>query len=122
MTTAFETVLDGEAVKFETQCALGQLQIGRQASELLPLLASCGSTHNEAYALAYNCALLSQVLRGEHACETARVVLRRFTLAEIAGLARVYFEHGDHTFDDDSWGDDCEYGVNESYDAEVSHV
>ena len=77
----------------------------------------------QAYALAYNCVLLFQTLRGQDAVPSPEGALDRFTLCQIADLCRLYWEHSDQAFDrarppaDAVWYDEC--AVNESWDAQT---
>ena len=107
----------GKQLLFERQTAASQLSHPRRARAQLPLLAAKGLCGESAYALAYNCVLLWQTLRGVDRLASPRAALRRFSLGEIARLSECYFSHGDLPFDlpETEYTDFDECAVNENF-------
>lgn len=88
----------GRKFLFCRQNAIQRISLPAKAGEVLPMLTGFGMEMQEIYALAYNCALLWQVLDGSDALDGPCDALYRFTLMQIADLARLYFEYGDGTY------------------------
>ena len=96
----FSVSLFGRVFPFCKQTARQRLAIERRAAGLLPALMGYGLSGEEARALAYNCVLLWQTLRGEAAPESPEAVLDTFTLGQIARLCEGYWRQGDLPFGD----------------------
>ena len=77
---------------FQKQSAAMRLVHRDRAREMVPRLCRLGLDEGQAYALAYNCVLLFQTLRGQDAVPSPEGVLDRFTLCQIADLCRLYWE------------------------------
>ena len=113
----------GRDFTFQKQSAAMRLAHQGRAREMVPRLCRLGLDEGQAYALAYNCVLLFQTLRGQDAVPSPEGVLDRFTLCQIADLCRLYWEHSDQAFDrarppaDAVWYDEC--AVNDSWDAQT---
>ncbi|MEM1484356.1 hypothetical protein V6615_05685 [Oscillospiraceae bacterium PP1C4] len=90
---SFSAVLAGRTFRFRAQSAAQQLGLSAKAGEVLSRLTGCAMEVGGLYALACNCVLLAQVLVGEDAPASPCDVLDRFSLSQIADLARLYFEH-----------------------------
>jgi hypothetical protein len=73
--------------------AAEQLKLPLWAGRMLPLLLRRGVAPREGWALAYNCALVWRAIDKKQRPYCAAGLLRRFTLAQLAELARQYWEH-----------------------------
>lgn len=117
----FTAVYLGRNFVFQKQSAAMRLAHRDRARKMVPRLRGLGLDQRQAYALAYNCVLLFQTLRGKDAVPSPEGVLDRFTLCQIADLCRLYWERSDQAFDrvrppaDAVWYDEC--AVNESWAA-----
>ena len=117
----FSAVYLGRDFVFQKQSAAKRLSHRDRAREMVPRLCRLGLDERQAYALAYNCVLLFQTLRGQDAVPSPEGVLNRFTLCQIADLCRLYWERSDQAFDracppaEAVWYDEC--AVNESWAA-----
>lgn len=115
----FSAAYLGRDFVFQKQSAAMRLAHQGRARAMVPHLCRFGLDDGQAYALAYNCVLLFQTLRGPDAVPSPEGVLDRFTLCQIAELCRLYWEHGDRPFggaalpEDEAWHDEC--AVNESW-------
>lgn len=100
----------GRSFYFFRQSALEQIEHKGLAARLTPMLLNNGVAAEQAQALACNCVLLWQVLEDGEAGNVPEDILRRFTLAQIADLCRLYWQNCDFS----------EYSVNESYETDSS--